>query len=153
MARRSVSVVLEKLYSPTRRDLVYGVLNGRIMHTDGDSLASANWITTPFLLVPPQYIYVLTGISVNMLPGAAQSAFAWSVRRDNAPSVILAGGTNPDSSVNPDFFDSKACELVMMEGEAIELETLWDAGAAVNVVTIGVTGVRVPRANTQLITT
>ncbi len=142
----------EKLYLPSQHDLVYGLLNARVLRSGGDSQTSGDFAIADFYVVPAQYAFLLENVCVELTGGGAQVAQSWTLRvAAGGTTYQIAAGTNFDQGAQADLYESKMLNVLLLEGDSIDCRARFDAGVATNVLNVYIQGVLFPRANIQAI--
>lgn len=143
--------MIEKLYSPGRNDLVYGLQNQRVLQTVTDSQASADFITAAFFTVPAQYVCVLDCVSFYLEGGGTQFATAAQLLVTSAGVSYAAGAvTHPaPGTTSPDLLMSIGLKTLLLERDAVSLRGMFSAAVSTNIFKCEIWGTLFPRANIQ----
>ncbi len=141
--------MIEKIYLPQRRDLVYGLQNQRVVLSHTDSVASGDFSTIDFYTVPSNYVMQINGVVFYLEGGGTQYALHAILRADvDGTTMELAAATQRNSQ-RPDMTESVVTDVLLMEDDALSIRGIYSAGVSVNILKATVWGVMYPRANIQ----
>lgn len=139
------------LWRVGQRDAVYGLRPFRHWEMATGTGSSTTVVSDDFVTVKPQYVFFVDGVSVELTGTSGQLPLAWVLESITGLGTrfTVCGRTFPVVS-GSDFRDSCSdLNFALLEGEALRVRSIWDAGVTNNTCSASIYGTLVPRGNIQ----
>lgn len=145
-------MLADGLFRPSERDLVTVDAAPRRLAFFSQSLIASASIIINSPVVPGDEVWQITGVGLELTPGAAQTALVGAVRTTQLPNmtvstILFLGGLDVTGTAAASQGRAQACDHVLMPGEIVQFQGAFNAGAAANTVTGYFHGIAIPRGN------